>query len=298
MKQLGRYEILEELGRGAMGTVYRARDPKIDRIVALKIISIAGVPAADEEEYRQRFFREAQAAGKLSHPGLVTIYDVAEDEATQIPFIVMEFIEGETLESLAAQGVPVGQALAWVKQVAEALDYAHARGIIHRDIKPANIIVTEEGRAKITDFGIAKLAMTQATQAGTILGTPAYMSPEQLNGKTLDGRSDLFSLGVILYRLLTSQKPFTGDSVTAVSYQVVYKEPPRVTQLNPELSPDFDYVVGRALAKDSGQRYPRGNQLADDLDDLWNSRQPSSLGEVAGEDISERTIVAKVAGPP
>ncbi|MFQ5779114.1 MAG: serine/threonine-protein kinase, partial [Terriglobia bacterium] len=298
MERLGRYEILEELGRGAMGTVYRARDPKIDRIVALKTISISGASEAEEEEFRQRFFREAQAAGKLSHPGLVVIHDVGEDEATQTPYIVMEFIEGKTLEALAAQSVPVGQALAWTKQVAEALDCAHARGIIHRDIKPANIIVTEEGRAKITDFGIAKSAMTQATQAGTILGTPAYMSPEQLEGRSVDGRSDLFSLGVILYRLLTGQKPFTGDSVTAVSYQVVYKDPRTVTQLNPELSLAFDYVVGRALAKDPAQRYPRGSELANDLDDLWNSRRPSSLGGAAAEEIAEKTLVVKAGGLP
>jgi len=219
MERLGRYEIIAELGRGAMGTVYRARDPKIDRIVALKTITVAGVRPADEEEYRQRFFREAQAAGKLSHSGLVTIFDVGEDEKSKTPFIVMEFIEGKTLEELGrGERLPTETALGLIQQIAEALDYAHGRKIIHRDIKPANIIVTGEGRAKITDFGIAKLAMTQFTQPGQVLGTPAYMAPEQLSGGAVDGRSDLFSLGVILYWLLTGDKPFAGVTTTAVSF--------------------------------------------------------------------------------
>ncbi|MGH7753563.1 MAG: serine/threonine-protein kinase, partial [Gemmatimonadales bacterium] len=180
MKRLGRYEILEEIGRGAMGTVFRARDPKIDRVVALKTISIAGLGPADQKEFHQRFFREAQAAGKLSHGGLVTIHDVGEDESTQTPFIVMEYIQGKTLEELGrGERLPTATTLELAKQVAEALDYAHSQKIVHRDIKPANIIVTADGRAKITDFGVAKLQMTQFTQPGQVLGTPAYMSPEQ-----------------------------------------------------------------------------------------------------------------------
>ncbi|MFQ5724383.1 MAG: serine/threonine-protein kinase, partial [Terriglobia bacterium] len=308
MERLGRYEILEELGRGAMGTVYRARDPKIDRIVALKTISISGASEAEEEEFRQRFFREAQAAGKLSHPGLVVIHDVGEDEATQTPYIVMEFIEGKTLEQLAKAGerLPPEKTLGLAKQVAEALDYAHSRQIIHRDIKPANIMVTEEGRAKITDFGIAKLAMTQLTQTGQILGTPAYMSPEQLSGGTVDGRSDLFSLGVILYWLLTGEKPFAGDTTTAVSFKIVYQEPIPASQLNPTLSPEYDYILARALAKDPNRRYQRGQELAGDLDDLLQKR-PLRSRAAAGAGIeaaADHTIIAQprssgaAAGPP
>ena len=300
MERLGRYEIIAELGRGAMGTVYRARDPKIDRIVALKTITVAGIGPADEEEYRQRFFREAQAAGKLSHGGLVTIFDVGEDEKSKTPFIVMEFIEGKTLEELGrGERLPTATALGLVKQVAEALDYAHGRKIIHRDIKPANIIVTGEGRAKITDFGIAKLAMTQFTQPGQVLGTPAYMAPEQLSGGAVDGRSDIFSLGVILYWLLTGDKPFAGDTTTAVSFKIVYQEPIPATQINPSLSPEFDYMLSRALAKDAAGRYQRGRELAEDLADLLDGRPPRSQATAPVAPEVEHTIVAsRRATPP
>ncbi len=300
MERLGRYEIIAELGRGAMGTVYRARDPKIDRIVALKTITVAGIGPADEEEYRQRFFREAQAAGKLSHGGLVTIFDVGEDEKSKTPFIVMEFIEGKTLEELGrGERLPTATALGLIKQIAEALDYAHGRKIIHRDIKPANIIITADGRAKITDFGIAKLAMTQFTQPGQVLGTPAYMAPEQLSGGAVDGRSDLFSLGVILYWLLTGDKPFAGDTTTAVSFKIVYQEPIPATQINPSLSPEFDYALSRALAKDPAGRYQRGRELAEDLEDLLDGRPPRSQATAPAVAEVEHTIVAsRRAAPP
>ena len=300
MQRLGRYEIIAELGRGAMGTVYRARDPKIDRIVALKTITVAGIGPADEEEYRQRFFREAQAAGKLSHGGLVTIFDVGEDEKSKTPFIVMAFIEGKTLEELGrGERLPTETALGLVKQIAEALDYAHAQKIIHRDIKPANIIVTADGRAKITDFGIAKLAQTQFTQPGQVLGTPAYMAPEQLSGGAVDGRADLFSLGVILYWLLTGDKPFAGDTTTAVSFKIVYQEPIPATQMNPSLSPDHDYALQRALAKDAARRYQRGRELAHDLEDLLDARPPRSKATAPAAPEIEHTIVAgRRAAPP
>ena len=221
MQQLGRYEVLEELGHGAMGTVYRARDPKIERVVAIKTVRVIGTTPEQETEYRRRFFREAQAAGKLSHPGIVTIHDVGEDEATQTPYIVMEYVEGRTLESLLTEpGLErpsLTASLELIKQVAEALDYAHTYSIVHRDIKPANIMVTAEGRAKITDFGIAKLTQSEFTVPGQILGTPAYLSPEQLKGIPIDGRSDLFALGVILYWMLTGQKPFAGDTSTVLT---------------------------------------------------------------------------------
>ena len=301
IQRLGRYEILTEIGRGAMGRVYQARDPRIDRIVALKTISVLGATPADQEEYRRRFFREAQAAGKLAHPGIVTIYDVGEDETTHTPFIVMEYIAGRTLESVAgAGGLTVDSTLDFVRQVAEALDYAHSQGIIHRDIKPANILVTEDGRAKITDFGIAKLTLSEFTLPGQVLGTPTHMSPEQLQGQPVSGRSDLFSLGVILYSLLGGEKPFAGDTVTAVTFQVVYKEPPPVTQRNPALRPEYDLVLARALAKDPGQRYPRGRDLAQDLDDLRQGRPPRWAGSGTQPGATERTVVggAQPVVPP
>jgi eukaryotic-like serine/threonine-protein kinase len=324
MQQLGRYEILAELGRGAMGAVFRARDPRIDRIVAIKTIAVPGVEAAGLEDYRQRFFREAQAAGRLAHPGIVTIFDVdfaasteaAPDDAAksgaaaganaQTPFIVMEFVDGKSLDELAGDHtLPRDTALDIIQQVAEALHYAHSNGIIHRDIKPANIIVTHEGRAKIADFGIAKVALTEVTLPGNVLGTPAYMSPEQLNGKNVDGRSDLFSLGVIAYWLITGKKPFDGKTLTEVCVQVVTKDPAPATEIVPGLGADFDYVLGRALAKDPEQRYQRGKEFAADVHDLAAGKPPRSRTALntthSGEatevltPVAERTVLLPAA---
>lgn len=295
MERLGRYEILDVLGRGAMGTVYRAYDPKIDRVVAIKTITISGVIPNEQGEYRHRFFREAQAAGKLSHPNLVTIHDVAEEESAQAPYIVMECIEGRTLESLLGDSAkkPVHVTLDLVKQVGEALDYAHTQGIVHRDIKPANIMVTPQGRAKVTDFGIAKLAVTQVTMPGESPGTPCYMSPEQVTGDSVDGRSDLFSLGIILYYILSGEKPFTGENATTVMFNIAYKNPVPVSQLNPSLDPRFDYVLERALAKDPAHRYQRGKDFADDLEDLCHGLTPRSQSGSSTEADVERTVLQK-----
>lgn len=285
MHQLGRYEIVAELGRGAMGAVFRARDPKIDRTVAIKTISVSAVAAKDIEHYRQRFFREAQAAGRMSHPGIVTIYDVGEDETTHTPFIVMECVEGNSLDRLvptASTGkLPREMALKLLQQIAEALDYAHRQGIVHRDIKPANVMVTTEGQPKIADFGIAKLAMAETTLPGHVVGTPAYMSPEQLNGKVVDGRSDLFSLGVIAYWLLTGVKPFDGETLTEICVQVVTKDPLPPSEISSDLNMAFDYVLSRALAKDPALRYQSGRELAADLDDLCSGKNPRSVAQSA-----------------
>jgi len=289
MHQLGRYEIVAELGRGAMGAVFRARDPKIDRTVAIKTIAVPAGAAKDFEHYRQRFFREAQAAGRLSHPGIVTIYDVGEDEAAHTPFIVMECVEGESLDRLvaAASGALFrASTLELVRHIAEALDYAHGQGIVHRDIKPANIMVTAAGQPKIADFGIAKLAQAETTMPGQVVGTPAYMSPEQLNGKAVDGRSDLFSLGVIAYWLLTGVKPFDGDTLTEICVQVVTKDPTPPSQVTPGISQDHDYVLSRALAKDPALRYQRGSEFAADLEDLRAGNKPRSRAP------QEKTLIA------
>jgi len=270
--QLGRYEILAEIGRGAMGAVFQARDPKIGRIVAIKTISVPQSTPQEMEKYRQRFFREAQAAGRLSHPGIVHIYDVDEDSTTHTAFIVMEYVAGRTLDQRVADSgparLPTDLALNLVQQIAEALDYAHSQEIVHRDVKPSNIIVTEEGCAKIADFGIAKLAFGEVTIPGQILGTPAYMSPEQLNGKPIDGRSDLFSLGVIAYWLLAGEKPFAGDTLTTVSLQVLSKDPTPPTQINSSLNSAFDYILARALAKEPDKRYQRGKEFSLDIQDV------------------------------
>jgi predicted Ser/Thr protein kinase len=295
VEQLGRYKIQEVLGRGAMGTVYRAHDPKIDRVVAIKTITIQGVAADEEDEYRQRFLREARAAGKLSHPGVVTIYDVGEQDGTRAPYIVMEYIEGTTLDSEISSSAErsISTTLELVKQVAQALDYAHSQGIVHRDIKPANIIITPDSRAKITDFGVAKLAVTQLTMPGEAIGTPSYMSPEQITGEHLDGRSDLFSLGIILYSMLVGQKPFTGETVTSVMFSITYTEPLPLTQLKPSLDPFLNHVIERALAKCPAERYQSGREFAHDLEDLGQGRTLRSRGPTRVEAGSEQTVVQK-----
>lgn len=275
----GRYQILAEIGRGAMGVVYKALDPKIDRTVAIKTIALSEHAATQNKEFRERFVVEAKAAGRLSHPSIVTVYDVGEDTENQNPFIVMEYIEGESLDQQlsATDGFyEPDRALSLVQDLANALDYAHSQGIVHRDIKPANILLTTDGRPKITDFGVAKLNMAYQTMAGQSLGTPAYMSPEQLNGDSVDGRSDLFSLGVILYTLLTGHRPFQGNSAMTVSFRVVHREPLPVSAYDSDFPPDVDYVIGRAIAKDAGHRYQSGKEMADDLDDLREGRTPRS----------------------
>lgn len=270
IKRFGRYEIVAELGRGAMGVVYKARDPQIDRLVALKTISLVGQDPEQLDEFRQRFIREAQAAGRLHHPGIVTIFDVGEDPETHSSFIVLEYVAGESLNRVLAREkkLALPRALELAEQIAEALDYAHAQGVVHRDIKPANILLTEDGRAKIADFGIAKLNLAHCTIPGRVLGTPAYMAPEQLVGEGCDGRSDLFSLGVILYAIVTGHSPFHGNSATTVSYKVVNREPVPATAFDLELPRSLDPVIARAMAKDPADRYQNGAEFASDLHQL------------------------------
>ena len=283
-----------------MGTVYRARDPVIDRTVAIKTITASGLGPSDEDIFRRRFFLEAQAAGRLSHPGIVTIYDLGEEEGTKTPYIVMEYIAGRTLESMMseAQGLlPLATTLDLVKQVADALNFAHIQGIVHRDIKPANIMITPEAQTKIADFGIAKLRQTQLTVPGEVLGTPSYMSPEQVEGRRTDGRADLFSLGVILYWMLTGQKPFAGEELAEVMFKIVYKDPPVATDVNPLLRTEFNYVLARTLAKDPSRRYQTGKELAEDLEDLRHVRPPRSQTSTAvPTSVSDKTVLAKPSG--
>jgi len=284
-ERFGRYEILTELGRGAMGVVYKARDPKINRVVAVKTISLAGQPAEEELDYRERFFREAEAAGRLSHPGIVTIFDVGEEPETRAPYIVMEFVGGESLDRLLLRNnhkLPVESALQLTLELAEALDCAHAQGVVHRDLKPANILLTEDGHAKIADFGVAKLNLANQTLSGRVLGTPAYMSPEQLNGEAVDGRSDLFSLGVVLYTVLTGYKPFQGNSALTVSFKVVNRDPIPATLLDTELPPGLDYIIARAMAKDPAERYQRGMEMVRDLQELREGRAPWMQSNLPG----------------
>jgi len=277
-KQFGRYEVVAELGRGAMGVVYKARDPQIDRLVAVKTVSLLGQEPDEEKEFRLRFMHEAQAAGRLHHPGIVGIFDVGENPENQDPYIVMEYVAGEPLNRKLGREkkLPLATALQLAEEIAEALDYAHAQGVIHRDVKPGNILVTEDGHAKIADFGIAKLNLAHFTLPGRVLGTPAYMAPEQLSGEGVDGRSDLFSLGVILYAMVTGHSPFHGDSATTVCFKVTNREPLPASALDLSLPPELDEVIGRAMAKDREQRYQKGAEFAEDVRQLQQLYKPGS----------------------
>src|SRR5579872_2626418 len=246
-KRFGRYEVVGELGRGAMGVVYKARDPQIDRLVAVKTVSLWGQEPDEEKEFRLRFMNEAQAAGRLHHSGIVGVFDVGENPENRDPYIVLEFVAGESLSRILSREkkLPLDYALQLTIEIAEALDYAHAQGVIHRDIKPANILVTKEQHAKIADFGIAKVNLSHLTIPGRVLGTPAYMSPEQLEGEAVDGRSDLFSLGVVMYFMITGYSPFQGNSATTVCFKIANRDPLPATSFDPGLPPELDAILRR-----------------------------------------------------
>jgi serine/threonine protein kinase len=279
-RRFGRYEIVAELGRGAMGVVYQARDPQIDRLVALKTFSLFNQEPEQEEEFRQRFVYEAQAAGRLQHPGIVAVFDVGEETEGHEPFIVLEYVAGESLSRILSREkkLSLPRALNLAEEIAEALDYAHAQGVVHRDIKPANILITQEGRPKIADFGIAKLNLAHFTLPGRLLGTPAYMAPEQLIGEAADGRSDLFSLGVILYVMVTGHSPFHGNSATTVCFKVVNREPVPASAFDLDLPRALDPIISKAVAKDPVERYQRGADFASDLRQLRQQHTGSTTG--------------------
>ena len=264
-KHLGRYEIIETLGRGSMGVVYKAHDPLIERTVAIKTVSYAGLTPAEGRDVEERFFFEAKSAGRLSHPNIVTIHDVGHAE--DLAYIAMEFLPGHSLREVLDSGVVLStrQIAKIAHHVASGLAYAHSHGVIHRDIKPANIMVPESGQVKITDFGIALLPSGSLTMAGTTVGSPKYMSPEQVLGHKADRRSDIFSLGAVLYEMLTGRPPFAGDDLNAILYQVLNGIPPLPSDLNASLPPAFDRIIARALAKDPDKRYQHAEEMASDL---------------------------------
>jgi len=268
----GRYQIIRELGKGAMGTVYQGHDPEIDRLVALKVLR---EDRLSSEAFVQRFLKEAKAIGRLSHPNVVAVYDIGQDHGTV--YIAMEFLEGDPLSSLVErQGFSLAEVINLGVQVAEALDYAHQKGIIHRDVKPSNIIVQANGQIKITDFGIAHIedpSATVQTQAGEILGTPAYMSPEQAQSRPVDGRSDLFSLGVILYELSTGKRPFGGTTLGAIFQALIQENPPPPAKVNPLLRENFSQVIMKCLRKKPEERFGTGKALADVLKSCLPERE-------------------------
>ncbi len=277
LKTLGRYVLQEEIGRGMMGIVYKALDPDLNRTVALKTVRLAfEVPDDGRELFEKRFLAEARAAAGLSHPGIVTVHDVGRDPATGTLYIALEFLDGQTLAAATKGGgvMAWSEALRITARVAEALHHAHSHGIVHRDIKPTNIMLLPAGDPKIMDFGIAKLPASQLTTAGEFFGTPSYMSPEQAAGEALDGRSDLFSLGCVLYGLLTGARAFDGPTLPAILARVSQHEPPPPSRLVAGLPPEVDYVVIRALAKDLGRRYPDGRAFAEDIQDVLANRPP------------------------
>ena len=263
---LGRYEILEELGRGAMGIVYKGRDPKLNRVTAIKTIRFTD--DFDEEQaakIREQFYREAEVVAKLSHPNIVTIYDVGED--LDLSYLAMEYLEGESLEGFARKDnlMPIRQGIDVTAQVCDALAYAHNHGIVHRDIKPANIMILKNGLVKVTDFGIARATASSKTRTGVIKGTPYYMSPEQISGMKVDGRSDIFSLGIVFYQLLTGELPFGGENLAAIMYQITTVEPEPPTTHNPKIYKAAVAILNRALEKSLETRYQNAKQMGDHL---------------------------------
>jgi eukaryotic-like serine/threonine-protein kinase len=258
---VGRYEILEIIGTGATGRVARAHDPMIGRLVAIKLFS----KELAKGEARQRFLQEARVVGQLSHPSIMTLHDMGIDEPTQTPYLVMEYLEGQPLDRILEKGsIPFPKACAWVAEIACALGVAHRKGVIHGDVKPANVLITNDGRVKLMDFGMARLA-SHDTGASPLLGTPAYWCPEQILGKPQDSRSDLFSLGVVLYEMVTGKRPFDADSLQGICGRVLSSTPLPASQANPSLPTAFDRVMVRCLAKDPAARYATAEILAEEL---------------------------------
>ena len=284
--KLGKYEIRRELGRGAMGVVYEAFDPSIERVVALKTIRRDQLESPEAQDMIGRFQREAKAAGRLNHPNIVSIYDFGEDGGTS--YIAMEFVSGRELKSYFAgnERFPIPEVVRIMDQLLDALDYSHSFGVVHRDIKPANIIILADGRIKVADFGIARIETSQYTQAGTVLGTPAYMSPEQFMGQTVDRRSDIYSAGVVLYEFLTGERPFSGTATT-IMHKVLMEQPLPPSTLNVQVPKPFDAVVTKAMAKRPEDRFQTAHEFAHAIRAAAAERAPAD---------SEATVVAAVAG--
>ena len=259
--QVGRYEILEIIGTGAHGRVARAHDSMIGRLVAIKLFP----KELAKGEARDRFIQEARVVGQLSHPSIITLHDMGIDEATQTPYLVMEFLDGQPLDRILEKGsIPFSRACAWAAEVACALGAAHRKGVIHGDVKPANMLITDDGRVKLMDFGMARLA-SRDTGATPLLGTPAYWCPEQIMGKPQDARSDLFSLGVVLYEMVTGKRPFDADSLQGTCSRVLSSTPLPPSHANPSVPTGFDAIVARCLAKDPAARYAPAEALAEEL---------------------------------
>ncbi len=300
MQQIGRYKVVREIGRGAMGVVYLAEDPAIGRTVAIKTIRLSDAPSDEERKFlRDRLFREARSAGILSHPGIVTIYDIYEEN--NVCYVFMEYVDGPTLEKLMHGPEPVDGKLVLhvLEETAAALDYAHSKGIVHRDIKPANIMIASSGAVKITDFGVAKFTSQQATNTGVLLGTPSYMSPEQISDLKISGRSDQFSLAVIAYQLLAGDRPFTGETLPGLMFKIVNEEPAPLQRLNASLGAGVDVVMRKALSKDPAERYESCQLFVKALRGACEAKpnwKPMAAGRFGSEETVAEPAVA-AAGP-
>ncbi len=298
---LGRYEIVAELGKGAMGVVYRANDPMLNRVVAIKTINTAEAGEEGMAEYEARFYTEAKAAGGLNHQNIVIVYDIGK--SGNLVYMAMEYVEGRELREMLVEGqsLPVVQAVDIVAQVGEGLAYAHQHHVVHRDIKPANILVTGDGRAKIADFGIARMRSSETrTQTGIILGSPKYISPEQVVGKRADHRSDIFSLGVILYQCLTGSTPFNGEGLSALMYQITNHDPAAPSAVNSQVPVMLDYIVAKVLAKVPEGRYQSAADFANDLRECRLQMETGQQGAGASLAATRPIPVAPqaVAAPP
>ncbi len=297
--QIGRYEIRRELGRGVMGVVYQAWDTILGRTIALKTIKPVADSAEQREAWERRFLIEAQAAARLSHPAIVVVYDVGRDPDTDILYIALEYLDGQSLAQRSGPGRPLPwrDTLRIVSQVAEGLHHAHTQGVIHRDIKPANVMVVPSGDAKILDFGVARLDEGSLTNPGDLCGTPLYMSPEQASGHALDARSDIFSLGAVAWTLLTGQSPFEAPTVSAILMRVMHKSPAAPSEIVPGIPRHVDEILARALAKMPEDRYPDARQLAEDVEDALADRVPRHRAEWNPTATGERTRVSLVPPP-
>ncbi len=295
MPSIGRYEIEREIGRGAMGVVYLARDPRLHRQVAVKTYSLPdGISEEQARQFHERFLREARAAASLSHPGIVTIYDAGDDPGLGMPYIAMEFVQGESLKQRLEKSGRLDPAwvLAFGAVLADALHVAHRAGIVHRDIKPANILVREaDGAVKIADFGVARLKASDLTQTGSTMGSPLYMSPEQIKAGDLDGRSDLFSLAVVLYESLCGKRPFRGDDLVSLTYSIAHDtQVPLGSQL-PGCPPGLDAFFNRALSKDPGARFADGAAFREAFLQAGAQRPPRRVDETVADAVT-------LAAPP
>ncbi|MBI2069408.1 MAG: CHASE2 domain-containing protein [Elusimicrobia bacterium] len=304
---LGRYEIEKELGKGAMGIVYLGRDPKINRQVAIKTMRFEeDMDEASMKAVKERFFREAQSAGNLSHPNIIKIFDAGEEQ--DVSYIAMELLEGDDLKKNAnkANLLPLPKAVEYAMQVADALGYAHKQGVIHRDIKPANIMLLKDGSIRVTDFGIARIMASSQTATGTVLGTPSYMSPEQIAGKKVDGRSDLFSLGIVLFEMLTGEKPWKGgDSIGTLLFQIANDPPPDPKSIRQDLPEGLTTIIDKALKKNPDERYQTGTDMAADLraflEGKVNTPKPAAPAAAPAPPtatVAESKAQAAVAPPP